>query len=57
MKKILIATIFKGSLLTVTSVNATKLGFAVDKYRNCPQFGNINAFIGDDGITGDYLIG
>ena len=44
------------SLLSASSASATKIGFAVDKGLGITaQFGNINAFIGDDGITGDYL--
>jgi len=56
MKKILIAAVCVTSVFTVGSANASKVGFAVDKGLGITaQFGNINAFIGDDGISADYL--
>jgi hypothetical protein len=56
MKKTIAAAVCAATLFTAGSANATKIGFAVDKGLGITaQFGNINAFLGDDGITGDYL--
>jgi len=57
MKKLLISLLCVAGLLSTTSVLAAKkIGMAVDQgFGVTGQFNNINAFIGNDGISGDYI--
>jgi hypothetical protein len=57
MKKLLISLLCITGLLTTTSVLATnKIGVAVDQgFGVTGQFENIQAFIGNDGLSGDYI--
>lgn len=57
MKKLIISLICTISLLTAAvTANAAKMGVAVDQgFGVTGQFGNINAFVGNDGISGDYI--
>lgn len=57
MKKLIMGLICTFSLLTaVTTANAAKIGFGFDQgFGVAGQFDNINAFIGNDGVSGDYL--
>lgn len=61
--KSLTLTLCSIGLLTVSSVspaseskNTTKVGFGLDQgFGITGQFNNINVFIGNDGLSGDYL--
>jgi hypothetical protein len=57
MRKLLISLFFVAGLLSTTSVLANnKIGIAVDQgFGITGQFNNINAFIGNDGLSGDYI--
>ena len=57
MKKLLMGCICALSLLTaVSTANAAKVGFGFDQgFGVAGQFNNINAFVGNDGVSGDYL--
>ena len=45
-----------GLLSTTSSFAANKFGFALDQgFGITGQFDNINAFIGNDGLSGDYI--
>jgi hypothetical protein len=57
MKKLIIIFICTASLLTaVSSANAAKFGFGFDQgFGVAGQFNKINAFIGNDGVSGDYI--
>jgi hypothetical protein len=57
MKKLIISVICAAGLLTTaTTANAAKFGFGFDQgFGVAAQFNNINAFIGNDGISGDYI--
>jgi len=56
MKKIITALMFAGSFFMVQSANAAKVGVGFDQgFGVAGQFNNINAFIGNDGISGDYI--
>jgi hypothetical protein len=55
MKKISYALI-AASVLLSTSANAEKLGFGVDQgFGVVAQFDNINAFVGNDGASADFI--
>ena len=57
MKKIVMSLLLTVGLLSTTSLfAANKFGFAVDQgFGVTGQFDNINAFIGNDGLSGDYI--
>lgn len=57
MKKLAITMICAaGILTTATTANAAKFGFGFDQgFGVAAQFNNINAFLGNDGISGDYI--
>ncbi|WP_245542344.1 hypothetical protein [Psychromonas hadalis] len=57
MKKLLMSLICIAGLFTLPSALATnKIGLALDQgFGVAGQFNNINAFIGNDGISGDYI--
>ena len=57
MKKLIISLICTTTLLTAAATaNAAKIGFGVDQgFGVAGQFDNINAFVGNDGISGDYI--
>lgn len=57
MKKLLMSLLCITGLLTTTSVlAANKIGIAVGQgFGVTGQFENIQAFIGNDGISGDYI--
>jgi hypothetical protein len=57
VKKLAISVICAAGLLTTaTTANAAKFGFGVDRgFGVAAQFNNINAFLGNDGISGDYI--
>lgn len=57
MKKILVSLICFTGLLSATSALATnKIGLALDQgFGIAGQYNNINAFIGNDGLSGDYI--
>jgi hypothetical protein len=55
VKKIIYALIAVSALLSA-SANATKVGFGFDQgFGVLGQFNNINAFVGNDGASADYL--
>lgn len=57
MIKIITALIVASSFLTIQSANAAKIGAGFDQgFGIAGQFSNINAFIGNDGISADYLL-
>lgn len=56
MKKIIFALIAVSALLS-TSANAVKLGFGFDQdFGVVAQFDDINAFVGNDGATADFIL-
>ncbi|WP_372880693.1 hypothetical protein [Psychromonas sp.] len=57
MKKLIISLICTASLLTAaTTANAAKFGFGFDQgFGLAGQLDNVNAFIGNDGISADYI--
>lgn len=55
MKKYLLV-ILASSMLISTAASAVKVGLGFDQgFGVTAQFDNINAFIGNDGIAGDYI--
>ncbi|PKF60201.1 hypothetical protein CW745_16140 [Psychromonas sp. psych-6C06] len=58
MKKLVLNVVCLISILASSSAFATaKVGIALDQgFGVAGQFENINAFIGNDGLSGDYLI-
>lgn len=55
MKKIFLILIAASAFVS-TSANATKAGFGIDQgFGVTAQFEKINAFIGNDGVSGDYI--
>ena len=57
MKKIITVLIVASSFLIAQSANAAKVGVGFDQgFGVAGQFDNINAFIGNDGISADYLV-
>ncbi len=56
MKKILLTLIAVSALLSTSANAAVKIGVGVDQgFGVTAQFDNINAFIGNDGVAGDYI--
>lgn len=57
MNKLLISLFCAGTLFSANSaLAATKIGFAFDQgFGVAGQFDSFNAFIGNNGISGDYL--
>lgn len=57
MKKLVIGAICAAGLFaTATTANAAKFGAGFDQgFGVAAQFNNINAFVGNDGVSGDYL--
>ena len=55
MKKYLLA-IIASSMFISTAASAVKVGLGFDQgFGVTAQFDNINAFVGNDGISGDYI--
>lgn len=56
MKKILLAIIATTMVISSTASAAVKVGLGFDQgFGVTAQFNNINAFLGDDGVAGDYI--
>lgn len=56
MKKYLLTIIGTSLLITSTASSAVKVGLGFDQgFGVTAQFENINAFVGNDGIAGDYI--
>jgi hypothetical protein len=58
MKKLIMSFICTISLLTtVITANAAKVGLGFDQgFGVAGQFNNINLFVGNNGVSGDYLL-
>jgi hypothetical protein len=58
MKKLFVSLLCVATLFSTSSVFATnKIGIALDQgFGVTGQFNNIHAFIGNDGLSGDYIV-
>lgn len=56
MKKNIFALIAATTLISTTAHSNVKIGVGFDQgFGVTAQFNNINAFVGDDGVAGDYI--